>query len=188
MKYKDLLYVFDYTSVFDVNGLVPVFDMNNEALPQTQTDSKIHPAFLYKDGCLLLFFFHLKTTQHCPFSPCVSIVLSSLASPVCVRLCGCAQSRWGSLACENTPLRASGHYCLSGQTSLLVCPENTTPLPGPLSPRAAPMGPLVWDVASIHQHCWPPSCRHGAFPDAWRQTFVDRNQTSLFRLWNYTWD
>lgn len=94
MKYKDLLYVFDSTSVFDVTGFDPVFDVNNEALSQTQTDSKIHTvSFLDKDGCLShSFFLHLKTTQHCPFPPCASIVLSSLASPVCVRLYGCAQS------------------------------------------------------------------------------------------------
>lgn len=47
MKYKDLLYVFDYAPVFDVKGFNPVFDMNNEALSQTQTDSKIKSAFFF---------------------------------------------------------------------------------------------------------------------------------------------
>lgn len=63
----------------------------------------------------------------------------------------------GLLACQNTPLHASGHYCLSSQTSLLVCPKNTAPLPGPLSPCPAPRGPLVWDVTSIQPHCRPRS-------------------------------
>lgn len=55
------------------------------------------------------------------------------------------------MPCENSPSPpASGHYCLSSQTSLLVCPGNTGRLPGPLSPRPAPVGP-PWN-GHVHRH------------------------------------
>lgn len=79
-----------------------------------------------------LFFFH-----ECK---CFCLALRLLFVCVCVRARNHDGGRW---LVKTHSSNASGHYCLSGQTSLLVCPENTTPLPRPLSPRAAPMGPLV---------------------------------------------
>lgn len=94
---------------------------------------------------------HQRQTLFSVFCMCTHSSVRLALRPVCV----CVWDHdGGSLACQNTCLHASGHYCLSSQTSLLVCPENTALLPGPLSPWPAPMGPLVWDVVRILQHCW----------------------------------
>lgn len=91
---------------------------------------------------------------------------------------------WGSMACQNTTtphlLYARGHYCLSSQTSLLVCPKNTVLLPGPLSPLHLPGAP--WYETSTNTA--GPAHSYGAFPDACRQTFVVCSSSDLFGFWN----
>lgn len=91
---------------------------------------------------------------------CVFVWLCSLASNLSV--CGCE----GVMACLNTPLHASGHYCLSSQTSLLVCPKNTALLHGPLSPCRAPRGPLVWDMLASTNTAGPTQ-NHWALSKSW---------------------
>lgn len=81
----------------------------------------------------------------------LSNCVSACSCLPCVCVCAWVRPAMGVVALWKQPLPpASGHYCLSSQTSLLVCPGNTGRLPGPLSPRPAPVGP-PWN-GHVHRH------------------------------------